>query len=147
MINDREKNGLEVVFAVGGETITVGGEQIEIKEATIGKAARVFKNLGSILAVVNADAKYIKQDGSLNFSLLLIDHPDDVLSAVAALAGKSRAWVDDLPPDDAVLLASRIFEVNADLFMRRLPKTLQEEAERIKQAVERAQAGAGSSSA
>ena len=32
--------------------------------------------------------------------------------------GKPRAWVDDLAADEAILLAAKVIEVNADFFTR-----------------------------
>ena len=41
-----------------------------------------------------------------------------LLSAIAIAVGKPRAWVDDLAADEAILLAAKVIEVNADFFTR-----------------------------
>ena len=43
---------------------------------------------------------------------------DDLLSAIAIAVGKPRAWVDELAADEAILLAAKVIEVNADFFTR-----------------------------
>ena len=39
---------------------------------------------------------------------------DDLLTAVSIAVGKPRAWVDDLAADEAIVLAAKVIEVNAD---------------------------------
>ena len=46
------------------------------------------------------------------------EHGGALLSAIAIAVGKPRDWVDDLNPDEAVLLAAKVIEVNADFFTR-----------------------------
>ena len=55
----------------------------------------------------------------------LVDHRcsygergDDLLTAVSIAVGKPRAWVDALDADQAILLAAKVLEVNADFFTR-----------------------------
>ena len=43
---------------------------------------------------------------------------DDLLTAVSIAVGKPRAWVDALDADQAILLAAKVLEVNADFFTR-----------------------------
>lgn len=43
---------------------------------------------------------------------------DDLLTAVSIAVGKPRAWVDDLAADEAIVLAAKVIEVNADFFTR-----------------------------
>ena len=45
-------------------------------------------------------------------------HGDDLLTAVAIAVAKPRAWVDELAADEAILLAAKVIEVNADFFTR-----------------------------
>ena len=46
-----------------------------------------------------------------------------LLSAIAIAVGKPRAWVDDLAADEAILLAAKVIEVNADFFtLQVIPK-------------------------
>jgi transcriptional regulator with PAS, ATPase and Fis domain len=48
----------------------------------------------------------------------LRERGDDLLSAIAIAVGKPRAWVDELAADEAILLAAKVIEVNADFFTR-----------------------------
>jgi hypothetical protein len=41
-----------------------------------------------------------------------------LLSAIAIAVGKPRSWVDDLAADEAIVLAAKVIEVNADFFTR-----------------------------
>ena len=46
-----------------------------------------------------------------------------MLSAISIAVGKPRNWVDDLAADEAILLAAKVIEVNADFFTRQvIPK-------------------------
>jgi hypothetical protein len=45
-------------------------------------------------------------------------HGEDLLTAVAIAVGKPRVWVDELAADEAILLAAKVIEVNADFFTR-----------------------------
>ena len=42
----------------------------------------------------------------------------EIADAVAIAVGKPRAWVDELAADEAILLAAKVIEVNADFFTR-----------------------------
>ena len=42
-----------------------------------------------------------------------------LLSAIAIAVGKPRAWVDDLAADEAIVLAAKVIEVNADFLPSR----------------------------
>ena len=43
---------------------------------------------------------------------------DGVEPATGFAVGKPRAWVDELAADEAILLAAKVIEVNADFFTR-----------------------------
>ena len=47
-----------------------------------------------------------------------IIHLTLVLSAIAIAVGKPRQWVDELAADQAIVLAAKVIEVNADFFTR-----------------------------
>ena len=59
----------------------------------------------------------------IDWLTLLGDQGDDLLAAIAIAVAKPRQWVDDLAADEAILLAAKVIEVNADFFTRTvLPK-------------------------
>jgi hypothetical protein len=54
----------------------------------------------------------------IDWLALFGERGDDLLTAIAIAVGKSRAWVDELAADEAILLAAKVIEVNADFFTR-----------------------------
>jgi hypothetical protein len=54
----------------------------------------------------------------IDWLALFGERGDDLLSAIAIAVGKPRAWVDGLEADQAILLAAKVIEVNADFFTR-----------------------------
>lgn len=54
----------------------------------------------------------------IDWLALFGERGDDLLAAVSIAIGKPRAWVDDLAADEAILLAAKVIEVNADFFTR-----------------------------
>jgi hypothetical protein len=54
----------------------------------------------------------------IDWLALFGERGDDLLSAIAIAVGKPRAWVDELAADEAILLAAKVIEVNADFFTR-----------------------------
>jgi len=53
------------------------------------------------------------------------------LAAIAIAARKPQDWVEALSLDDAITLATALFEVNADFFVQRVVPTLQQASGRI----------------
>lgn len=49
---------------------------------------------------------------------LICEHGHDLLTAIAIAAGKSRAWVDALSTDEAITLAAKLIQLNADFFTK-----------------------------
>jgi hypothetical protein len=54
-----------------------------------------------------------------------------MLDLLAITTRRERAWVNDLPLDDAVQLAAAVFEVNADFFVGRVVPGIQRSAEKL----------------
>ena len=81
--------------------------------------------VGQIPGFVRALSAVLKQvEGSeIDWLLLVGERGDEMLEAVSIASGKPRAWVDELAADEALLLAAKLVEVNADFFTRQvLPK-------------------------
>lgn len=51
---------------------------------------------------------------------LFADHSDKIVEAIAVATGQKSEWVNDLYPDEAILLAEAIWEVNQDFFVNRV---------------------------
>jgi hypothetical protein len=95
--------------------LNVAGEAISLKPLKVGQ-------LPAFLRVISPVMKHLSA-GEINWLELFGERGDDLLAAIAIAVGKPRDWVDDLAADDAILLAAKVIEVNADFFTRTvLPK-------------------------
>ena len=77
----------------------------------------------------------------------LMRHADAVIEATAIGAGCDRAWLEDQTPDVLVDLASKVLEVNADFFVRRVLPVVQGAADRLTQSVQTGSGGTSGSPA
>lgn len=77
--------------------------------------------IGDLPAMLKAVRPFIAQlQGEPDWLLLLCEHGQSLLSALALASRQPRDWVDTLALDDAITLAAAVFEVNADFFVRRV---------------------------
>ncbi|OAI58898.1 hypothetical protein RSP795_22130 [Ralstonia solanacearum] len=90
--------------------LTVGGESLVILPLKVGRLPDFLRAISPTLQQLNAP--------QIDWLGLFIEHGDDLLQAVAIAVGKPRTWVDDLAADEAILLAAKVVEVNADFFTR-----------------------------
>ncbi len=90
--------------------LTVGGESLVILPLKVGRLPDFLRAITPTLQQLNAP--------QIDWLGLFIEHGDDLLQAVAIAVGKPRTWVDDLAADEAILLAAKVVEVNADFFTR-----------------------------
>ncbi|MGH7343280.1 MAG: DUF6631 family protein [Candidatus Rokuibacteriota bacterium] len=93
------------------ESLVIDGETIEISPLRIGELpafTRAIKPFAEQLA------------GEMHWPSLVADHGEAVLEALAIATRRPREWVDGLALDEAVTLASAVFEANADFFIRRV---------------------------
>jgi len=93
-----------------GIELSVGGESITLKPLKVGQ-------MPAFLRVISPMMKHLSV-GEINWLELFGERGDDLLSAIAIAVGKPRAWVDELAADEAMLLAAKVIEVNADFFTR-----------------------------
>jgi hypothetical protein len=95
--------------------LTVGGETLAIKPLKVGQMPAFLRAISPIMQHLTR--------AEIDWLTLLGEHGDDLLSAIAIAVAKPRQWVDDLAADEAILLAAKVIEVNADFFTRTvLPK-------------------------
>jgi len=95
--------------------LTIGGETLTLQPLKVGQLPAFLRAVGPILSKLSAP--------ELDWLALLGMRGDDLLTALAIATGKPRAWVDELAADEAILLAAKVLEVNADFFTRTvLPK-------------------------
>ncbi|WP_247539099.1 DUF6631 family protein [Ralstonia pseudosolanacearum] len=90
--------------------LSVGGETLTIQPLKVGRLPAFLRAISPTLQQLKAP--------QIDWLALFIEHGDDLLQAVAVAVGKPRAWVDALAADEAILLAAKVVEVNADFFTR-----------------------------
>jgi len=104
-----ERNELEVLVPPVVE-LTIGGDTLTLQPLKVGQLPAFLRAVGPILQKLTAP--------EIDWLALLGMRGDDLLAALAIATGKPRAWVDELAADEAILLAARVLEVNADFFTR-----------------------------
>jgi hypothetical protein len=90
--------------------LQVGGESLRLMPLKVGQLPAFLRAITPVLPQLSGP--------SINWLGLLGAHGDALLSAMAIAVNKPRAWVDDLAADEAILLAAKVIEVNADFFTR-----------------------------
>lgn len=107
-------NDLEKLIPQAVE-LTVGGETLAIKPLRVGQMPTFLRAISPIMQHLTRS--------EIDWLTLFGEHGDDLLSAIAIAVAKPRPWVDDLAADEAIVLAAKVIEVNADFFTRTvLPK-------------------------
>ena len=95
--------------------LVVKGEQLAILPLKVGQMPAFLRAVSPMLQHLTAS--------DIDWLTLLGEHGEALLSAIAIAVGKPRAWVDDLAADEAIVLAAKVIEVNADFFTRQvIPK-------------------------
>ena len=90
--------------------LVIDGEPLAIKPLKVGQ-------MPAFLRAITPVMQYLGGDG-IDWLALFGERGDDLLTAVSIAVGKPRAWVDELAADEAILLAAKVIEVNADFFTR-----------------------------
>ena len=90
--------------------ITLTGEAVSVKPLKVGQMPAFLRAITPVMQQIGGDG--------IDWLALFGERGDDLLTAVAIAVGKPRAWVDDLAADEAILLAAKVIEVNADFFTR-----------------------------
>lgn len=91
------------------EALHIAGERVELTPLRIGE-------LPAFTRAIRPFAERLA--GEMDWPALIADHGEAVLQALAIATRRPREWVDGLPVDEAVTLASAVFEANADFFIR-----------------------------
>lgn len=90
--------------------LSLGGDVVAIKPLKIGQMPAFLRAITPVMQQIGGNG--------IDWLALFGEHGDDLLTAVSIAIGKPRAWVDDLAADEAILLAAKVIEVNADFFTR-----------------------------
>jgi hypothetical protein len=96
-------------------TVSVAGETLAIKPLKVGQMPAFLRAISPVMHQITAT--------DIDWLVLFGERGEDLLSAISIAVGKPRGWVDDLAADEAILLAAKVIEVNADFFTRQvIPK-------------------------
>ena len=90
--------------------LVIDGEPLAIKPLKVGQMPAFLRAITPVMQQIGGDG--------IDWLALFGERGDDLLSAIAIAVGKPRAWVDELDADEAILLAAKVIEVNADFFAR-----------------------------
>ena len=95
--------------------LVVKGEPLAILPLKVGQMPAFLRAVSPMLQQLSTS--------DIDWLGLLGEHGEALLSAIAIAVGKPRAWVDDLAADEAIVLAAKVIEVNADFFtLQVIPK-------------------------
>jgi hypothetical protein len=96
--------------------VEIAGQKLALRPMRFGQLARALALAGPI-------AQHLASGRADLFALLSSDG-ERLIELAALLSGQSRAWIESLPPDEAVRLIGALYEVNRDFFSRRLAPAL-----------------------
>jgi len=102
-------NDLDTLVPQGIELV-VDGEPLVIKPLKVGQLPGFLRAISPVMQQISST--------EIDWLALFGERGDDLLSAIAIAVGKPRVWVDELAADEAILLAAKVIEVNADFFTR-----------------------------
>lgn len=98
-------------FVPQPQFLEIAGQHLRISPLVIGELPAMLKAVRPFADQLAADPDWFG---------LLSEHGDGLLSALALGSRQPRDWVDALALDDAITLATSVFEVNADFFVHRV---------------------------
>lgn len=117
------------------QELTLQGEKFDIRPFPFGKTFKVITQASSLIQMVlSLPTDLIMEDGTIDIenpattiilSSMLEQGSGPVMSVMAMAVGKPVEWVENLDPDEGILLLIKVWEVNKDFFMRRLGPMLQ----------------------
>ena len=90
--------------------LVIDGEPLAIKPLKVGQMPAFLRAITPVMQQSGGDG--------IDWLTLIGERGDELLTAVSIAIGKPRAWVDELAADEAILLAAKVIEVNADFFTR-----------------------------
>lgn len=121
--------------------IEVAGEKFLLRPFPFGKLPKVIGYLGDMMHLVtNIPDELITAIDSSNdngadwkvnpeligyFATVVELGGENILNMMALAVGKPRVWIDELEPDEGLLLLMDVFEVNYDFFKQRFAPAFQ----------------------
>ena len=98
--------------------VTLAGETVSVKPLKVGQMPAFLRAITPVMQQISGDG--------IDWLALFGERGDDLLTAVSIAVGKPREWVDDLAADEAIVLAAKVIEVNADFFTRTVMPRLED---------------------
>lgn len=99
--------------------LSLAGDVVAIKPLKIGQMPAFLRAITPVMQQLGGNG--------IDWLALFGEHGDDLLTAVSIAIGKPRTWVDALDADEAILVAAKVIEVNADFFTRTVMPRLNEQ--------------------
>ena len=99
--------------------LSLAGDVVAIKPLKIGQMPAFLRAITPVMQQLGSNG--------IDWLALFGEHGDDLLTAVSIAIGKPRAWVDALDADEAILVAAKVIEVNADFFTQTVMPRLNEQ--------------------
>lgn len=90
--------------------LLINGEALRIQPLKVGQLPGFLRAITPVMQQISS--------ADIDWLSLFAEQGEDLLAAIGIAVGKPRAWVDDLAADEAILLAAKVIEVNADFFTR-----------------------------
>lgn len=110
-------------FGAQPKDLTIADEVLAISPIRVGEIPKILSAIKPFSDQLMAD--------QIDWLWIVTQHGDSLLAAIAIAARKPQDWVEALSLDDAITLATALFEVNADFFVQRVVPTMQQAAGRI----------------
>lgn len=103
-------------------SIVINDETIDITPIKMGELPALTRAVQPLASHLSASPDWLA---------LIAEHGNALIDALAIATRRPREWVATLELDDAIRLASTVFEVNADFFIQRLLPSVTEAAARL----------------
>lgn len=110
-------------FGSQSTNLTIADETLAISPLRIGEIPK-------ILSAIKPFSNKLMED-QIDWLGIVTQYGDNLLAAIAIAARKPHDWVEALSLDEAITLATALFEVNIDFFVQRVVPTLKQAAGRI----------------
>lgn len=105
-----------------GETLTIGPLELRQIGAFMREVRYIVPDVMRLLGASNAD------DGSFELALLdlVADHAEQVQHALAAAIDREAEWVGRATADEVIALATAVYRINHDFFVRKVAPILKQ---------------------
>lgn len=121
---EKKVDETEVLFS-HTKTFNVNGQDVTIRHFSFGQLPTVIK----LLKGVGGTFAYYKSQGTINSIEAMMDiisvGGENLIEALCLNTGKSRAFFDEISPEDGVTLMLEFLQMNIGFFTKRVVPVLQ----------------------